>query len=61
MPRRPRRHRAVPGAFLGTVFAHGRRRDLVTRRQAVPPAEPADLMAGRITTLVDRLRLRRRR
>jgi hypothetical protein len=43
------------------VFAHGRQRDLVTRQRADPPAERPDLVAGRITTLVDRLRLRRRR
>jgi hypothetical protein len=58
MPRRlrPRRH-----ADHGTVFAYGGRRHLVIRRETMPPAEPADLMAGRVTTLVDRLRLRYRR
>jgi len=40
------------------VFAHGSQRYLVTGRQAVPPAEPVDLMAGRITSLADRLRIR---
>jgi hypothetical protein len=43
------------------VFAHGRQRDLVTGTGDVPPVERSELLAGRITTLVDRLRLRRRR
>jgi hypothetical protein len=42
------------------VFAHGRQRHLVTRQEDIPPAESVDLMAGRITSLADRLRLRLR-
>ena len=58
----PRRLRPQRRAGDGTVFAHGRERRLVTKRKdAIPPVEPADLLVGRITTLVDRLRLQRRR
>jgi hypothetical protein len=46
----PRRLRLRRRADHGTVFAHGRRR-LVTQQEDIPPAEPADLMAGRVTTL----------
>src|SRR3954452_101181 len=59
MPRRLRlRHRTAPGGSSGMVFAHGRQRWLVTQREDIPPAEPVDLMAGRITSLAARLRLR---
>ena len=57
MPRRLRlRHRAAPDASAGTVFAHGRRR-VFSKREDIPPAEPVDLMTGRITTLADRIRI----
>jgi hypothetical protein len=37
----------------GSVFAHGRQRYLVAKGEdAIPQAEPADLVVGRITTLV---------
>jgi hypothetical protein len=60
MPRRRRRRRrAEPG---GAVFAHVRkRRQQVAGTDSIPPAVPETLMTGRITTLVDRLRLRRHR
>jgi hypothetical protein len=58
MPRRRLRRRADHG----TVFVHGQHRWLVTKRENTTlRAEPADLLVGRITTLVDRLRLQRRR
>jgi hypothetical protein len=59
MPRRLRqRHRAASETCAGMVFAHGMQRRLVTHREDVPPPEPVDLTAGRITTLADRLRFR---
>jgi hypothetical protein len=45
------------GLFSEMVFAHGRRRRPVTKREDTAPAEPVDLMAGHITTLAGRLRL----
>jgi len=59
MPRRLRLRRRSDDR---TDFAHGRQRRLVTKREdAIPQVEPADLLVGRITTLMDRLRLQRRR
>jgi hypothetical protein len=54
------RHRADRADSGGTVFAHRGQRRLVTRSNTTPPAEQVDVMAGRITTLVDRLRYGRR-
>jgi hypothetical protein len=58
----PRRLRLQRRAHHGTVFAHGTQRRLVTKGEdAIPQAESADLLQGRITTLADRLRLQHRR
>ena len=58
----PRRLRLRRRADHGRVFAHGRQPYLVAKGEgAIPQAEPADLLVGRITTLVDRLRLQHRR
>ena len=58
----PRRLRLQRRSDHGTVLAHGRQRRLVTKREdAIPQVEPADLLVGRITTLVDQLRLQHRR
>ena len=54
MPRRLRPRRAE-----GTVFAHRSQRLLQSRPEAIPRAELAELLAGRLFSLVDRLRLRR--
>jgi hypothetical protein len=58
----PRRLRLRRRSGHGTVLAHGRERRLVTKREdAIPQVEPAHLLVGRITTLVDQLRLQHRR
>jgi len=41
------------------VFAHRDDRSLRTGPETIPPAEPPELLAGRLFSLVDRLRLRR--
>jgi hypothetical protein len=41
------------------VFAHRNERRLRTGPEAVPQAEPPELLTGRLFSLVDRLRLRR--
>jgi hypothetical protein len=56
VPRRRQRR-----ADHATVFAHGRQRRVVVEQDTIPEAESADLLVGRITSLVDRLRLQRRK
>ena len=56
MPRRLRHRRHRAG---GMVFAHRNERRLGTGPEAFPQAEPPELLAGRLFSLVDRLRLRR--
>ena len=58
MPRRLR-HRLRRHRAGGMVFAHRNERRLRTGPEAIPQAEPPELLTGRLFSLVDRLRLRR--